>query len=93
MGRRQRNELAGGRRPHIDLIERLRAALQPRQYLEDEVIRVVGEILRHLALAEGVVEGVVDLLRLNAEALRRGAIDGERRGGAGDLLVGGDIAQ
>ena len=47
----------------------------------------------HLALAEGVVQRVVDLLRLDAESRRGVAVDRQRRGGARHLLVGGDVAQ
>ena len=64
------------------------------QDLLDHVIGVdLGEILRDLPLAEGVVERVVDQLRLDAEARRHVAIDRQRQRRAGDLLVGGDVAQ
>jgi len=52
----------------IDLIERGRRVLQLRQNFHHHMIAVeLGEILVHLALTEGVVEDVVDELRLNAE--------------------------
>ena len=75
---RQRNELPGARRLDVDLIERADIALQLGQHFENEVIGIVGEILRHLALAERIVERVVDELRLDAETRRRIAIDVDR---------------
>ncbi|MFZ0084614.1 MAG: hypothetical protein WAK78_04940, partial [Candidatus Acidiferrales bacterium] len=55
----------------INLVDRLQITAKLRQYFEHHVIGIVGEILRDLALAEGVVERVVDELRLDAEARRR----------------------
>src|SRR5580704_10395608 len=72
---RQRHELSAARRADVDLIERAHIALQRWQHFENEVIGIVGEILRHLALAERIVERVVDELRLDAETGRRIAID------------------
>ena len=51
------------------------------------------EILRHLALAEGVVQRVVDQLRLDAVARGGVAVDLQFKRGAFGLLVGRDIAQ
>ena len=53
----------------------------------------LGEILRHLALAEGVVQRVVDQLRLDAVARCGVAIDLQFKRGAVGLLVGRDVAQ
>ena len=65
-----------------------------RQHFHDQVVGVhLGEILRHLALAERVVQRVVDHLRLDAEARGGVAVDGQHRGGAAVLLVGGHVAQ
>ena len=62
--------------------------------LEDHVIAVeLGEILRDLALAERVVERVVDHLRLDAEPRRGVAVDRQRHRGGVGLLVGRDVAQ
>ena len=48
------------------------------RHLEDHVIGVgLGVILRHLPLAEGIVERGVDHLGLNAEARRLVAIDAD----------------
>ena len=47
----------------------------------------------HLTLADGIVQGVVDLLRLDAEALGRIAVDVQRRCGAGNLLIRGNVTQ
>ena len=52
----------------------------------------LGEVLRHLALAEGVVERVVDQLRLDAEAAGGVAIDGQDGSRGIGLLVGRDVA-
>ncbi len=51
------------------------------------------EILRHLALAERVIERVVDQLRLDAVARGGVAVDLQLQRGALGLLVGGDVAQ
>ena len=53
----------------------------------------LGEILRDLALAERVVQRVVDQLRLDAEARGGIAVDRQRQRRALGLLVGGDVAQ
>ena len=82
------------RRADVDLLERGRVALKLRQHLLDHLISVhLGEILRHLPLAEGVVERIVDQLRLDAEARSHVAVDLERQRRAGVLLVGRDVAQ
>ena len=91
---RQRHLVAGRRRLHVDLVQRVEAALQFRQHLEDHVIAVeLREILRHLALAERVVQRVVDQLRLDAVARGGVAVDLQLQRGAVGLLVGGDVAQ
>ena len=58
-------------------------------------IRVhLGEVLAHLALAEGVVKRVVDQLRLDAVARRLVPVDGGKHGGGGAvLLVADHVAQ
>ena len=48
----------------------------------------LGEVLRDLALAERVVQRVVDQLRLNAEAGRLIPVDRQRGGRRIGLLVG-----
>ena len=53
----------------------------------------LGEVLRHLALPECVVQGGIDLRRLDAKTLRRCAVDLQRDRGSGKLLVCGDITQ
>ena len=91
---RQRHLIARGRRLDVELVERVELALQFRQDLQDHVIAVeLGEILRDLALAERVVQRVVDQLRLDAEAGGGVAVDRQRQRGALGLLVGGDVAQ
>ena len=52
-------------------------ALHGRRHFQHHRVGVgLGVVLRHLALAEGVVEGGVDDLRQNAEARRLIAVDG-----------------
>ena len=91
---RQRHLIARGRRLHIDLVQRVEAALQFRQHFEDHVIAVeLRKILRHLALAERIIQRVVDQLRLDAVARGGVAVDLQLQRGAVGLLVGGDVAQ
>ena len=76
--RGQRHGAAGQRRLHIEPVERREVLLQLGQDFEHDEIGVeLREILRDLALAEGVVERVVDHLRLDAEARGRVAVDGD----------------
>ena len=92
--RRQRHLFAGQRRLDVELVQRVEAALQLGQDFQDHVIAVeLGEILRDLALAEGVVQRVVDQLRLDAVARGGVAVDLELQRGAVGLLVGRDVAQ
>ena len=65
-----------------------------RLHLEDDAVQVqLREDDRDLALAERVVERVVDLLRRDAEARRRVAVDRERHLEPGRLLVARDVAE
>ena len=78
----------------IDLVQRVEVALQLRQDFQDHVVAVeLGEVLRHLALAEGVIERIVDQLRGDAVARGGVAVDLQLERGALGLLVGGDVAQ
>ena len=91
---RQRHLLSRGGRGEIELVEQARIGLQRRVDLQDDVIAVeLGEILRHLALADGVVDRRVDQRRLDAEACRPVAIDGQRRRGGVRLLIAGDVGE
>ena len=75
--RGQRYRTGGQRRFHVEAVERGERALQLRQDLEDDRVGIeLGQVLRHLALAIGVVERVVDQLRRNPEARGLVAIDG-----------------
>ena len=77
---RQRHLIARGRRLHIDLVQRIEAALQLGQHFQDHVIAVeLREVLRHLALAERIIQRVVDQLRLDAVARRLVAVDRQRQ--------------
>ena len=92
--RGERHELAGRGRADIDLVEVLRIALQVGQDLHDDVVAVLlREILRHLALAEGIVKRVVDRLRGEPEARRAVAVDVDRQRRSRHLLIGRDVAQ
>ncbi len=51
------------------------------------------EILRHLTLANGIIDRRVDQRRLDAEACGPVAIDGQRRGRGIRLLVAGNIGK
>src|SRR6185437_11608863 len=91
---RQRYLLAGARRTHVDLVQRVGAALQLGQDFQDHAIGVeLGKILRDLALAERVVERIVDQLRGDAVARGGVAVDLKLDRRALRLLVGGDVAQ
>ncbi len=79
---------------HVDLRERVGVLLELGLHLEDDAVQVeLGEDGRHLALAEGVVERVVDGLQADAQARRRVAIDGERHLEARRLLIAGHVAE
>ncbi len=91
---RQRHLFAGQRRLDVDVVQRIDRALQLGQHLEDDVVAVeLGEVLRHLALAERVIQRIVDQLRLDAIARGGVAVDLQFERGAAALLVGGDVAQ
>ena len=63
------HHLIGGWRADVDLVECRGIAEELRQDLEDHIVSVhLGEILRHLPLAESVVERIVNELRLDAVA-------------------------
>src|SRR5579862_585386 len=90
---RERDELSGGRRFDVKLTNGFQFSLQRRQRLEHHIIRVVGEVLRHVVLAERIVQRVVDDLRLDAETGRRVAIDGDGYDRRSVLRIGGDVSQ
>jgi hypothetical protein len=90
----ERDRFTSARRIHIDAVERSLRALQLGQNLHHHVIAVeLSEILRHLPLPERVVERVVDQLRLDAEACRPIAVDGQGQGRTAGLLIARDVAQ
>ena len=75
----QRHLAACYRRFDVDLVERVDLALQFGQDLHHHVIAVdLREILRDLPLAEGIIERIVDQLRLDSVTRRGIAIDGQR---------------
>ncbi len=78
----------------VEKIEGVGTAFEFGRHFEDDVIVVeLGEILGHLALAESIVENVIDLLRLDAVARRLVTVDDEAHRRARHLLVGGDVTQ
>src|SRR6266436_6241054 len=85
--------LAARRRLHVDVFESVRILLELGIDFHDDVILVeLGEDGGDLALAEGVVEGVVDIGGENAEAGSSVAVDGESGEETLIQLVAGDIA-
>ncbi len=94
MRERAQRHLAAAGRTQIDVIELARIALELRRHLQHHVILVeLGEHGRDLALAERVVERVVDGRGRDAEARGGVAIDHQMRIQAVVLLIGRDIAQ
>ena len=78
----------------VELLQGCEIALHVGRDFEDQVVGIhLGEVLRDLALAEGVVERGVDHGGLDAEAGGGIAVDGERRRRARHLLVGADVAE
>ena len=72
----------------------VRIALEIRQDLHDDVIAVeLREVLRDLALPEGVVKRIVDLLGLDAEPGRLVAVDRQGQRRPVRLLVGRNVAE
>ena len=96
-GRRRRREareggkrdvLSGGRLG-VEGPQNLRVLPILRRHFHDDVILVQGRVHgRNLALAEGVVERIVDILRRQAQARGGVPVDGELRRLAVILLVG-----
>ena len=78
--------LAGRRGPEVDLLQGLRALAEVGLHLQHHPVLVeLGEDGRDLALAEGVVERVVDHLGRDAESGGGGAIDAH--GGLETLIL------
>ena len=91
---RQRDHLTREGRFQVQLVERCRIGLQRRRDFEYHVVAVgLREELRRLALAERIVQCLIDGLRLDAEARRLVAIDGERQHAAAGLLIRRHVAQ
>ena len=67
--RRERNRSSGHGRLDVNLVERGDVAFERRRHLQNHVVGVdLREILGHLSLPERIVQGIVDNLRLDAEA-------------------------
>jgi hypothetical protein len=76
----------------IDVLQGLGALPEARLDLHHHVILVERAVHdRNLALAEGVVERVVDELRGDAEARRGGPVDHQRRLPSPILLIAAQI--
>jgi len=89
----QRHLGAGGRL-HVDALERVRIVLELGRDLEDHVVLVeLGEDGRDLALAEGVVERVVDGLGQDGQARGEVAVDDQRGHEAAVLLIARHVAK
>jgi hypothetical protein len=77
-----------------DLVQRVRALPVLRRHLHHDVILVARSVdHRNLALAEGIIERVVDLRRGDAEPGRRGTVDHQIGFEPLLLLVGVDVGQ
>ncbi len=84
----QGHRFLGQRREQVDRIEQRGARLQPRRPLDHHVIGVqLGEILGHLALADLVIDGRVDVGGRDAEPAGGVAVDGQAHRGGSRLLV------
>ena len=89
--RTQRNLLAA-RRAHIDVLQSGGILLELWVHLHHHVILIqLGEDGGDLALAEGVVERIVDVGREHAEARSGVAVDDQRRQQTEILLVARDV--
>src|SRR5262249_47227398 len=102
----QRSDVAGQARHGVQRYQRAvaRAHVQQRQgrrivlvagiQLEDHPILVAGRVdRRYLALTVGVVEGVLDLLRGDAQRGSFVAVDVDHHLRIGDLQIAGDIRE
>src|SRR6266849_4696549 len=88
-----RRGLAGGR-AHVDVFQRIGVLLKLRIDLQNHVILIeLGENRGDQALAESVVERVVDVRGENPQTGSGIAINGEHRHQALILLVAGNVAQ
>ena len=91
---RQRHRAAGQRRLDVKAVERREVLLQFGQdFQHHEIGFELGEILRDLALAEGIVQRVVDRLRRNAEARSLVAVDGDLQPRRVGQQVAGDVGE
>ena len=90
---RQRHQRAV-RAAHVDVHQLVGAGLLlGRRLQHDAVVVERRERRRHLPLAEGVVERVVDGLQADAEAAGAVAVDVDGEHQAGGLLIGRHVAQ
>src|SRR5713226_5820273 len=89
----ERNLRAVGRL-YIDIFQRIRILLKLRIDFQDNVILIeLGKNGGDLALAKGIVKGVVNVGEKNAEARGGIAVDGERSEKTLVQLVAGDVAK
>ena len=88
-----RHLVAGGRADE-ELLDGVRVGGEIRLHLQDDVVLpVLVEVGRHLPLAEGVVERVVDVLGEDAQPRGGVAVDLHVHLQAGDLEIGGDVLE
>src|SRR5215831_742199 len=94
MRERAQRDLAAGRRADVNILESGGMALKIGQGLEHYVVLVeLGEERRDLALAESVVERVVNGLRRDTETGSGLTVNDQRSNRSAGLLIGGDIAK
>ena len=94
VGEGAEGNLGAAGRLHVDRLERFGILLEAWRDFQDDVILVqLREDRRDLTLTEGVVERVVDRLRLDTQPRRGVTVDHHRHLQAAGLLIGGDVAQ
>src|SRR5205814_6710586 len=75
----------------IDLVQRFRILPEFGRHLHDDVVLVLRRVdSRYLALAECIVEGVIDLTNSESEPRRAAAVDDQTRLKPVQVLVESD---
>ncbi len=91
VGQSAKRHLLSRGRTHVDIIKRVRTGLETRIDLKHHVILIErGKHRRDDALAESVVESIVNSRRQNAEARCHLAVHCRIQTRPGVLLIGGD---
>src|SRR6266849_5886124 len=93
-GDRRQRYLTAGRRRHVDGRERVHGSVVGRIRFHDDAILIrLSEDRGHDALAEGVVQRVVDRTHADAEARRAVAVDGDVGRKSVIFLVADDVGE